>query len=1043
MRTFLIIAMLSGLFLFGFSNETSAQSQPKSIIPTQKNFKGIFMPFNVRTGLPTHTGNLIVMFQKGVQARASRTLGTDLFSMRGADLNGAVALCLQYEAKIRQNIDMDPREIENLISLAQRKSQKPMPDVAGMMCVVGIPHHLLVAAANDFLQLDEVEWVHIQGKTEIANGPPVPTTSNFCEQCGAPVGNPPCNAEGCNYPHPRTQAPFVPSTPPDPPVIPAQVGFCNPAGTAVCTQVVAIRPGCAFTWDESCASTALARGPTQYGSIGGGTNPTAVFDTCFNSPAPGGTTGSGGNWPDWNPTNSSVLLETSPFIVHSLGGSAIAECCSIICDIDPFCCNTRWDASCVSIAFGQTTCYQTMNFLPTVPNPTPSEGGNPFVPSPQAISPLFDAKMLGVNADMPLITLADLPLGGSAAAGSAPLALWGVKDRDANPPAPAGGAPAPPLINNPFITFENVTQFRAGGLDLAKMKAVLQSVPGDGLATLRGIKVALVEPSALVQHEDLCPGGHGTPSKIHVEANQTPYVTNALENNSNEFAKDTEHGTADLGILFGIDNNIGVTGIANTVDPYFYATQTFEQGNRFVTALTTAVRDLGTPTASDPNPGNVIVMPITIGGVPLNADPEIAAIITLGEALGVTIVIAAGNDSVAIPAGLPGTESTIVVGGVNPGYPKEAENQTVPPFAPNILGDKTMYPAQPYSRSSTSNFSIAPDTGRVTVSAWGIGVCSLGYGDLFCGANSAATTTNSEYNLYTTNRQRTYTAIYGGSSAATAQIGGLVAWMQALGKQLYGGQPFSPQNIHDLLADPNNVTPQSGQLLPTTFADARFGNTLYAGVGTNGFVGGFPRVAQIAASEISGSFYENNQTTYTIQCGTLLSGPPLSITEIDNKYVKARTARPQSNSASSAIGPAVFYPSSNRILDLQVIRTATVLDANDLERVSVRVTGRTVSVGSALVLVFIYNKVQNLWNIMPPYIGLMNGANLSLPQFTLPCGYNAEDFAIPLQSGGVNLATRTIIIPVGGLGQAQIWVDQVLILYNDPLIEVTDCGGGG
>lgn len=109
-----------------------------------------------------------------------------------------------------------------------------------------------------------------------------------------------------------------------------------------------------------------------------------------------------------------------------------------------------------------------MNFLPTVPNPTPSQGGNPFYPNPQVISPLFDAKMLGVNADMPLITPASLPLGGFAAVGSAPLALWGVKDRDANPPAPAGGAPAPPLINNPFITFENVTQFRAGGLDLAK-----------------------------------------------------------------------------------------------------------------------------------------------------------------------------------------------------------------------------------------------------------------------------------------------------------------------------------------------------------------------------------------------------------------------------------------------------------------------------------------------------------------------------------------------------------------------------------------------
>jgi hypothetical protein len=43
----------------------------------------------------------------------------------------------------------------------------------------------------------------------------------------------------------------------------------------------------------------------------------------------------------------------------------------------------------------------------------------------------------------------------------------------------------------------------------------------------------------------------------------------------------------------------------------------------------------------------------------------------------------------------------------------------------------------------------------------------------------------------------------------------------------------------------------------------------------------------------------------------------------------------------------------------------------------------------------------------------------------------------------IDLAARVIVLPVSGFGQTQIWIDQVEILFNDPLGDVAQpCGGG-
>lgn len=134
--------------------------------------------------------------------------------------------------------------------------------------------------------------------------------------------------------------------------------------------------------------------------------------------------------------------------------------------------------------------------------------------------------MLLVSDLIPMPLTAPVPVaGGIAAIGSAPLALYTTFDRQIPPTLPGGPDPKPA-----FDTFQRVTGFRAGGLDIARFTSFLQLVNGgNGLDVLKNIKVALIEPSALVNHEDLCPAGLGTPSKINLESGQTPIVSNAPE----------------------------------------------------------------------------------------------------------------------------------------------------------------------------------------------------------------------------------------------------------------------------------------------------------------------------------------------------------------------------------------------------------------------------------------------------------------------------------------------------------------------------------
>ena len=981
-------------------NEASTLSfnSPK---PAPKDPASLQMPVNPIRGSAEHTGRLIVMYRDESGMRAPRIAGTDIFNFNGSDTSQSSLLLAKYGCTIRQAIDVDPIKLDDLRTRANLRSGKINPDFAAMMLLEGISPSQLLTAAREFLALEDVAWVEIEKKTELA-GPR--------QDCGfAPTFDPPecaplvspggaCgeNPLGCQYPHPGQFDPE--STPPEP------IGNCSDA--TVCGLVNGVRPSCEVCWDQVCATLANMLGPSAFGSA------TSPYDTCLQSFLIKPTRPSPYNCP-FNPLEESILIQSSPFIEHPLPGSSNPDCCRAVCFQDVTCCTISWDSDCTALATGfYGECYSTPGLT--------FSGGSPLNPNTQVLSPLYDPQML--EEPPPVLT-----------EGSFALALYTTGAKYPDPYSGPNPPPPPPI--GPFQAFLSVTGFRGGGLDLLSFQSLLQQFPGTNGPQLPNISVAVIEPSALVNHEDLINPITGL-SKITVETGQTPLVILDQQNPpptfSGSFDTAPSHGTATLGVLFANENKFGVTGVVPDAKAFFFPTETFEAQGRLLTAMTNAIYQLSSITAADPNPGNIIVLPISQNGQPLNttASPATAALITLGLNLGVTFVLAAGNDSQEILPAVPGSEDAIIAGGVWPGF----QNIVAPASA-------TVYPGLNYCRANLSNFS-SEDDATVTVSGWAKGVCTLGYGDLFSGQNTAVSA-NPAVASYEVNRLRTYTAVWGGTSAAAAQIGGVAALVQALAKQVYEGQPYSPSNINDVLSDPNNQFAQCGlgQGAQPEFTNALIGNTVGPGDGDPSPVGGFPNMRQIGVSVVTGNFYDSdNQSTFQIVCGTLLSGTQFSMKEIDQKYAKTRTARPRNNQSSSGLGPPLFYPTGNRILDIQVIRTTDLQSAEELAQVSVRVTGQTVSVSSALVLAYIYNYQTNRWNVMPPFIGNMTGVPSPVGQFVMPACVFPSYAGIPSPSG-LQLAARVVVFPLGGLGQAQIWIDQIEILFNDPLGDQgTPCG---
>ncbi|MEL6347591.1 MAG: S8 family serine peptidase [Myxococcota bacterium] len=223
------------------------------------------------------------------------------------------------------------------------------------------------------------------------------------------------------------------------------------------------------------------------------------------------------------------------------------------------------------------------------------------------------------------------------------------------------------------------------------------------------------------------------------------------------------HGTAVVGIIGGVDNSYGVTGLAPEAAVYTWPEYTIEDGTRRYTAITNAI--------AASTEGDVVLLemqsPYGSGRFgPAEADPTVWAIVRAGADAGVVVVGAAGNGAADLDSGwyadnyIPrGDSGAIIVGSGSP----DTRHAPLP--------------------SSTHGE-------RVDLQGWGQGVFSLGYGD---------------FAQLDDDPRQAYTSNFSGTSSASAIVAGAVVLVQDYMRSEWG-EPLAPEAMRALLRETG--TPQ-------------------------------------------------------------------------------------------------------------------------------------------------------------------------------------------------------------------------------------------
>ncbi|MCX6924224.1 MAG: S8 family serine peptidase [Verrucomicrobia bacterium] len=229
-------------------------------------------------------------------------------------------------------------------------------------------------------------------------------------------------------------------------------------------------------------------------------------------------------------------------------------------------------------------------------------------------------------------------------------------------------------------------------------------------------------------------------------------------------ARYANHGTAVLGIMAGHNNGWGVTGIAFDSNYYVIAVNTSDASNA-AGSITTALSVLTW--------GDVLVLEMEIMG----PDPNPGLVpIEWFESAYDAIQVAVGNHVIVVEAAGNG--------GQNLDDPKF--NSGHAPFVPGHdsgaimvgAGGPPGYPEGERARESFSTYGS-----RVDIQAWGDWVVTTGYG---CPSPQSANCYSEEGTNFL------YTGIFGGTSSATAIVGGACACLQGAFKARYATEPVHP-----------------------------------------------------------------------------------------------------------------------------------------------------------------------------------------------------------------------------------------------------------
>jgi serine protease len=256
----------------------------------------------------------------------------------------------------------------------------------------------------------------------------------------------------------------------------------------------------------------------------------------------------------------------------------------------------------------------------------------------------------------------------------------------------------------------------------------------------KGMSFADVEYDWALAHEDL----------------RLPYMRN-LETLTPDKFGGPDHGTAVLGILSGVPNNFGVTGIVPAAFAYVAAASTSEMGYLPARAIGIAMNKL--------KPGDVILIEqqSSVCGLedygPLEFYQDVFDAVSAATAKGIIVVAAAGNGDVNL-------DRETCLGAFDR---SKRDSQAI------IVGAGSSID---HARLSFSSYGS-----RVDVQGWGENVTTTGYGDAFNPTNDV---------------RRYYTKSFNGTSSATPIVSGAVLVIQGVRKAC-GLPPATPLEMRDLL----------------------------------------------------------------------------------------------------------------------------------------------------------------------------------------------------------------------------------------------------
>ena len=990
---------------------------PRAVRPKQRSVD-IILPEDPISGRPQWNGKLGVKFRDELKVRADRISSTTVRGANGQPIPQVTEILTGFGGTVRQALRRTPEELRALEMRAERISKMAQADLAGIV-YVDVQPEKLVDAARALNDLDIVEWVEIEriimpdgGGTNRAeqdgcgaNGPGDGTGITNCyttspnSRCSTLGGGQGCNdVNACTAPDGS---------------LPACRYGCN--NTNCCEIVAGLIPGCndgegPQGWDAVCAtyanilctSTVYDASPAIQGGGGSAVSipSTYKYDPCFamrgpinplpspqvlvygvpETPVPAPTvtsqlltyttdptTGafvSGSLVPVTYPTNSPgdegepitdvpqqalpdpslegayLAFSTGCFVEHTFGGCNQVSCCVYVCRSDPSCCVIEWDLNCVAVAQNApdgilfdspctTQSLPTDVFPPGGQTPLLTAGNREGLDGSPGNARGYQNYTIGNPVLGPFDNLPPTAPG-------QPSLTYPVKVPTDNAAAFPGDAERRDTQSNLGTLATINSGYRGGGLDLQGYEVLLQQLNVNPAQEGRGqgVEVAVIEHSAYVNHEDLI-------NVVVPEPNQTQVLVISPP-------LDPNHGTAVLGVIGAERNNIGVTGIADGADLSFYPIVSREEGARLENAYTNALIAL--------QEGDVINMSIgSGGGNTVVASPIMFDLVTTGTNAGITTVISAGNDAVPVitsPGGAGGDSGAVIVGACWPGFQVGQLTTDV-----SIPGP---FPGNGYCRLNFSNFtSTDNNTGNVTLSGWGTGVTSCGYGDLFNG-------TNPSEDPLEVNRLRSYTSVFNGTSSAAPIIAGWCARLQSFSIAWFGA-PLPPQVLRTAISTQTNINQQCGidyasDQMPGYPEDGD-PNVGDIDLQVNGAIvapiGGFPRATNTVSWIVSNTF-GGTPVAYDIICGTYEGGSNFSLRQLDGNALRIGALRRRAGSRGNGFGPDLFYPLGGGTTDLQ-LKVSSLGSTENVTSIGLATSSSVSWNLPVLEVVYFYNHRLNRW----------------------------------------------------------------------------------